>query len=135
MHILSCGFPYVQYLAQHTRQIKNVKCGHTCTFPHACQYSTVFCAQMLVNTTLHQTIAYNCYNCVQTFRHNDPCPQKTKHSRRQTHTLSLSLSLSNAISAVLYVRLLGHFAKTILYISIVINVSELATLYSTMYVV
>ena len=51
-------------------------------FPHIWRYSTVFCAQMLVNASLHQSALswrwLTTVICAQTFRQDDPCPQKTK---------------------------------------------------------
>ncbi len=68
-------------------------------FSHIWRYSTVFCAQMLVNASLLQSAPswrwLTTVICAQTFRQDDPCPQK--------------------ISAVLYARPQGRFEKTVLY--------------------
>ncbi len=77
-----------------------------CTFPYIWLYSTAFCAQMLVNASLCQSALSSrklqTVICTQTFRQDDPFPQKTNNSKHQT---------SYAISAVLYVRPQGCLWK------------------------
>ena len=80
----------------------------TRTFPHVWWYFTIFLEQMLVNTTLRQSLFswryFTIVTCVQTFRQDDPYTQKTR-------LFKASKVLCDFVSE----RPQGRFAKTVLY--------------------